>query len=174
MKLACRPSLSHYFYCERPIVDIVDANLTQVSAVVLSLSDIESGELYRIHQTGFQLPVFIAVNLNDTVGAELLNQVSGILITDKSAHQKNSTLINEAAQQYEKSLTTPFFSRLVNYVAEKNVAFDCPGHQGGEFFRRHPAGEQFYQYFGENLFRSDLCNADVEMGDLLIHEGCTL
>lgn len=171
MKLACHPTLSHYFYCERPIVDIVDANLTQVSAVVLSLSDIESGELYRIHQTGFQLPVFIAVNLNDTVSAELLNQVSGIVITDKSAHQKNSALINEAAQQYEKSLTTPFFSRLVNYVAEKNVAFDCPGHQGGEFFRRHPAGEQFYQYFGENLFRSDLCNADVEMGDLLIHEG---
>lgn len=59
-----------------------------MSAVVLSLSDIESGELYRIHQTGFQLPVFIAVNLNDTVSAELLNQVSGIVITDKSAHQK--------------------------------------------------------------------------------------
>lgn len=140
MKLACHPTLSHYFYCERPIVDIVDANLTQVSAVVLSLSDIESGELDRIHQTGFQLPVFIAVDLNDAISAELLNQVSGIVITDKNAHQKNSTLINKAAQQYEESLTTPFFSRLVNYVAEKNVAFDCPGHQGGEFFRRHPAG----------------------------------
>jgi len=30
-------------------------------------------------------------------------------------------------------------------------------------------------FFGETLFRSDLCNADVAMGDLLIHEGapCT-
>lgn len=27
------------------------------------------------------------------------------------------------------------------------------------------------EYFGEMLFRSDLCNADVAMGDLLIHEG---
>ncbi len=27
------------------------------------------------------------------------------------------------------------------------------------------------EYFGETLFRSDLCNADVAMGDLLIHEG---
>ncbi|MDN6651105.1 MAG: ornithine decarboxylase, partial [Enterobacterales bacterium] len=40
---------------------------------------------------------------------------------------------------------------------------------------RHPAGRQFFDYFGETLFRSDLCNADVSMGDLLIHEGapCT-
>ncbi len=27
------------------------------------------------------------------------------------------------------------------------------------------------EYFGEMLFRSDLCNADVAMGNLLIHEG---
>ena len=27
------------------------------------------------------------------------------------------------------------------------------------------------EYFGEALFRADLCNADVAMGDLLIHEG---
>ncbi|WP_244456199.1 hypothetical protein, partial [Escherichia coli] len=39
------------------------------------------------------------------------------------------------------------------------------------FFRRHPAGNQFVEYFGEALFRADLCNADVAMGDLLIHEG---
>ncbi len=41
------------------------------------------------------------------------------------------------------------------------------------FSRRHPAGNQFVEYFGETLFRSaaDLCNADVAMGDLLIHEG---
>ncbi len=25
--------------------------------------------------------------------------------------------------------------------------------------------------FGENVFRADMCNADVKLGDLLIHEG---
>lgn len=52
--------------------------------------------------------------------------------------------------------------------------FDCPGHQGGAFFRKHPAGRAFYDFFGENTFRADLCNADVAMGDLLIHEGPAL
>ncbi len=29
----------------------------------------------------------------------------------------------------------------------------------------------FFKHFGENIFRNDLCNADVDLGDLLIHDG---
>ncbi|MBS6727317.1 MAG: ornithine decarboxylase, partial [Haemophilus parainfluenzae] len=52
-----------------------------------------------------------------------------------------------------------------------NIAFDCPGHQGGQYYRKHPAGRFLYDFYGENIFRSDICNADVKLGDLLIHEG---
>ncbi len=34
-----------------------------------------------------------------------------------------------------------------------------------------PPGRRLVDFFGHNLFRADLCNADVSMGDLLIHEG---
>ena len=57
------------------------------------------------------------------------------------------------------------------YDSEANIAFDCPGHQGGQFYRKSPAGQIFFKYFGESVFRNDLCNADVDLGDLLIHEG---
>ena len=36
---------------------------------------------------------------------------------------------------------------------------------------KSPAGQLFFKHFGENIFRNDLCNADVDLGDLLIHEG---
>ena len=36
---------------------------------------------------------------------------------------------------------------------------------------KHPAGRAMYEFFGENIFKSDICNADVDLGDLLIHEG---
>ena len=36
---------------------------------------------------------------------------------------------------------------------------------------KHPAGKPFVDFFGENLFKTDLCNADVKLGYLLIHEG---
>lgn len=59
----------------------------------------------------------------------------------------------------------------LKYVDIGNSTFACPGHQGGQFFRKHPVGRQFFDFFGETLFRSDMCNADVRLGDLLIHEG---
>jgi ornithine decarboxylase len=72
---------------------------------------------------------------------------------------------------YGLSLLPPFFGGLMAYDAEANVAFDCPGHQGGQFYRKSPAGQLFFKHFGEQIFRNDLCNADVDLGDLLIHEG---
>ncbi|GHZ42199.1 ornithine decarboxylase, inducible [Vibrio cholerae] len=70
-----------------------------------------------------------------------------------------------------QSLLPPFFGTLKKYVDMGNSTFACPGHQGGQFFRKHPVGRQFFDFFGETLFRSDMCNADVRLGDLLIHEG---
>lgn len=61
-----------------------------------------------------------------------------------------------------------------DYVQRGYVEFDCPGHQGGQFFSNHPLGRMFFDFFGETLFRADLCNADVRLGDLLIHEGPAL
>lgn len=72
---------------------------------------------------------------------------------------------------YGKTLLPPFFGGLVAYDGEANIAFDCPGHQGGQFFRKSPPGQLFFKHFGESIFRNDLCNADVDLGDLLIHEG---
>jgi arginine/lysine/ornithine decarboxylase len=69
------------------------------------------------------------------------------------------------------SLLPPFFGGLMAYDSEATIAFDCPGHQGGQFYRKSPPGQLFFKHFGENIFRNDLCNADVELGDLLIHEG---
>jgi ornithine decarboxylase len=41
-------------------------------------------------------------------------------------------------------------------------------------FRRHPIGRLFFEHMGENVFRDDICNAMVSLGDLLIHEGPAL
>lgn len=79
--------------------------------------------------------------------------------------------LESAAQRYEENLLPPFFNTLKQYVEMGNSTFACPGHQGGQFFRKHPAGRQFFEFFGETLFRADMCNADVKLGDLLIHEG---
>lgn len=65
----------------------------------------------------------------------------------------------------------PFFGALMKYTSRKNDEYDSPGHQGGAFFRKHPAGRIFYDYYGPNVFRGDLSSSDVDLGDFLIHEG---
>ncbi|WP_024525055.1 ornithine decarboxylase SpeF, partial [Edwardsiella hoshinae] len=96
---------------------------------------------------------------------------TGVFSCDDGNQDFYGKQLESAARKYEAALLPPFFGSLQAYVQQGNAAFDCPGHQGGQFFRRHPTGRQFFDYFGETLFRSDLCNADVSMGDLLIHEG---
>jgi ornithine decarboxylase len=105
---------------------------------------------------------------------EVILQVNGVfdLSTDNAEYYGNQ--LETAAKTYEEGLLPPFFDALKHYTEAANATFACPGHQGGQFFRKHPAGRQFFDFFGETLFRADMCNADVKLGDLLIHEGPAL
>lgn len=88
-------------------------------------------------------------------------------MTNRKPHDDNTGADAPAGE-------APFFERLRAYVEAENIPFDCPGHQGGAFYERHPVGRTFREFLGENVFRADLCNADVDLGDLLIHEGAPL
>ncbi|SDB66400.1 ornithine decarboxylase [Pseudomonas sp. NFACC23-1] len=65
----------------------------------------------------------------------------------------------------------PFFKALAHYLSRENITFACPGHQGTEFFSKHPVGRQFLDFFGENIFLADVPHADPMLGGVLSHEG---
>jgi ornithine decarboxylase len=171
--VAATPSMRHAFRCERTVVDLTEADLTRVSAVVATVGEAAAGILEPVKATAFGLPLIL---LDD--GAKmpdaLFTDVTAVISGKPYDAEYNGRQIDAAAQKYEDEFLPPFFSLLEDYVEQGYRQFDCPGHQGGTFFRRHPAGREFAEYFGENLFRADLCNADVSMGDLLIHQGAAL
>jgi ornithine decarboxylase len=76
--------------------------------------------------------------------------------------------------QYAETLKTPFFGTLVDYAEEGNQLWTCPGHNGGTFYSRSPIGRIFKEHLGEAIFRDDLDNSILELGDLLTHEGPAL
>lgn len=147
----------------REVVALDSTDFTDIAAVVLSVADSRSGILALLKRTGFSIPVFLAAD----TWSDKQDGITG-LITGKA---QDYLELETAATDYEEGLLPPFFDTLTKYVAMENSTFACPGHQHGEFFKKHPAGRQFYDFFGENLFRADMCNADVKLGDLLIHEG---
>jgi ornithine decarboxylase/arginine decarboxylase len=77
-------------------------------------------------------------------------------------------------KQYAETLKTPFFGALVDYSEEGNQLWTCPGHNGGIFYSRSPIGRIFREHLGEAIFRDDLDNSVLELGDLLTHEGPAL
>ncbi len=161
--VAVAPTLS--LNTARDVVTLDNTDFTDVAAVVITLSDTRSGVLTLLHKIGFNLPVFVANAFDEEV-----LKLPGVTGEINGAPEEWDAL-EDAAQAYEAELLPPFFDTLTRYVDMQNSTFACPGHQGGAFFRKHPAGRQFYEFYGENVFRSDMCNADVKLGDLLIHEG---
>ncbi|MDP4090157.1 MAG: Orn/Lys/Arg decarboxylase N-terminal domain-containing protein, partial [Bacillota bacterium] len=169
LKIACTEQTKEYISTGRGLVDAGDTDYTDVAAVVVTDSDTRFIE--EVYNTKFGIPVFVVLKDKDKLDSELAKKVYRVIDTNSSDLNLYSREIETAAGQYEESVLPPFFRALSDYVERGNMQFDCPGHQGGQYFRKHPAGRYFYDFYGENIFRSDICNADVALGDLLIHEG---
>nr|WP_307775291.1 ornithine decarboxylase [uncultured Cetobacterium sp.] len=169
LKIAFTKDTEKYFSTKRDIVLADSTDYTDVAAAVLMDSDIEL--IYKIADTKFQIPVFVVTEDSKKLDSKLIQKVSHVIDLNEFDREKNNNEIERVASLYEDRVLPPFFKVLNEYAQRGNLQFDCPGHQGGQYFRKHPAGRYLYEYFGENLFRSDICNADVELGDLLIHEG---
>ena len=170
LKIAYSPKVEQYFSTNRELVDIDKTDFTDVAAIVLTSGDV--GEyLERIQATNFGIPVFVVQTEEEQVDPKFYDAIYHIQDLNGYDIKLYSRQIETAARLYEEKMLPPFFKMLSEYVEMGNIAFDCPGHQGGQYYRKHPAGRFLYDFYGENIFRSDICNADVKLGDLLIHEG---
>ncbi|MFC3394561.1 ornithine decarboxylase [Brenneria rubrifaciens] len=169
LKIAANGAVAGRLITTREIVALSQTDFTDVAVVVVSVEEARSGILSILHHTGFAIPAFVVrVNDSDLLSEMLPTGSEWLLLDDAGEH---ADVLERTAQGYQDALLPPFFDTLIKYVEMENTTFACPGHQGGQFFRKHPAGRQFFDFYGENIFRSDICNADVKLGDLLIHEG---
>lgn len=158
-------------YITYPMVDVTTADFTEVSAIVVSDAYVKD-IVHHPQVQAFSIPLFVITKDGDALleaGDYLPNMR---IYTEHTLDELRMTEdVESAAIRYEYAVLPPFFRTLAMYSTDGNLQFDCPGHQGGDFFKRHPAGRAFYNFYGQNVFTSDLCNADVKLGDLLIHEG---
>jgi ornithine decarboxylase len=127
-----------------------------------------------IRAIGFRTPLWALADshrIADLAVVGGLGEVDGYIYLGQQTPAFYAKQVVASLVKYGRDLLPPFFGGLVAYDGEANIAFACPGHQGGQFYRKSPAGQLFFKHFGESVFRNDLCNADVDLGDLLIHEG---
>ena len=154
---------------ERTCIPIDETDFTNIGAVVVSASEMNVLDNERIRSFGIPVIVMV-VDSSHNISFDMERIGAVIDVTSYSINDYKEE-IEQIVSSYEALILPPFFKALADYVGDNNAQFDCPGHQGGQFFAKHPTGRAFYDFFGDHIFRADLCNADVKLGDLLIHEG---
>lgn len=169
LKIAYSDSVRELFSTDRPMINIDDADYTETAAIVID--DKQWDVVNEVNELCFGIPIIVFSNNPEDVSDEHRNAIYRLIDINRYNKEITSGEIELAVTKYEGRVVPPFFEKLSDYMDLKNLQFNCPGHQSGQYFKKHPAGKAFYNFYGEMLFRSDICNADVELGDLLIHEG---
>lgn len=169
LKIAYSPEVRQYFSTKRNLIEAKDTDYTDIAAAVVSNKDRDI--IREIYDTRFEVPVFVFSEDEEYINQDMREMIYRWVYVGSLNRDIIDNEIETAAEQYEWRVLPPFFETLSNYIDLKNQQFNCPGHQSGQYFRKHPAGRYLYDFYGEMIFRSDICNADVALGDLLIHEG---
>lgn len=76
-----------------------------------------------------------------------------------------------ALRRYRSHLLPPMFEALAKFSMTHEYSWHTPGHTGGTAFLKSTVGRAYFDFFGENLFRSDLSISVGELGSLLDHSG---
>jgi len=166
------------------VSDNFDRDISEDAAVGAYIAMIDGDRLERarslaraVRSVGFRTPLWGLADshrISDISSFDFLGEVTGYIYLGQQTPAFYAKQVIGSLIEYGMALLPPFFGGLMAYDAEANIAFDCPGHQGGQFYRKSPAGQLFFKHFGEQIFRNDLCNADVDLGDLLIHVGAAV
>ena len=129
-----------------------------------------------MRRRGLEMPIVILVRRKrlEDIPVEVMDYIDGYIFLAEETPEFIASNLVSRLKQYAETLKTPFFGALVDYAEEGNQLWTCPGHNGGVFYNRSPIGRIFVEHLGEAVFRDDLDNSVLELGDLLVHEGPAL
>jgi lysine decarboxylase/arginine decarboxylase len=131
--------------------------------------------IHEIRSRNEEIPIFLMAEpasespVSLTVG--VIREISEYIYVMEDTPEFIAGRIKAAAKRYEDRLLPPFFGELVKFSEDFEYSWHTPGHAGGTAFRKSPAGRIFHEFFGEQLFRSDLSISVGELGSLLDHSG---
>jgi len=129
-----------------------------------------------MRRRGLEMPIVLLVRRRrfEDVPVEVLDFIDGYVFLAEETPEFIARNLVSRLTQYAETLKTPFFGALVDYAQQGNQLWTCPGHNGGIFYSRSPIGRIFMEHLGEAVFRDDLDNSVLDLGDLLTHEGPAL
>lgn len=129
--------------------------------------------LERVRSRYPRLPVFLMAERDEasTMPLEVMQMADELIWTLEDTSSFIAGRVLAAILRYRELVLGPMTSALLKFAGTFEYSWHTPGHSGGTAFLKAPAGRAFYDYFGENLLRSDLSISVAELGSLLDHTG---
>jgi lysine decarboxylase/arginine decarboxylase len=126
-----------------------------------------------IRRRNSSVPLFLLREKDDkaSLAPEILEQVSEIADISEDTAPFIAGRIVRLCEEYSNRISPDFFKALLAFASEHEYSWHTPGHTGGTAFLKTAIGLKFYDYFGENMLRSDLSISVDSLGSLLDHSG---
>ncbi len=129
--------------------------------------------LRTLRRRDARVPIFLMADRSvaGTIGVEVATLADEFvwILDDTAAFVAGRAAA--AVERYAHALLPPFTAALARYDRDREYSWAAPGHQGGVAFLKSPIGRVFFDYYGENLFRSDMGIERGALGSLLGHSG---
>lgn len=127
----------------------------------------------EIREMDKDLPIFLMTvpeTLNN-ISLDVISKVDEFLWLEGDSPSFMAGRVSAACRRYREDILPPMFGNLVRFSQDYEYSWHTPGHTAGTAFLKSPVGRLFYDFFGEQLFRSDLSISVGELGSLLDHSG---
>lgn len=126
----------------------------------------------QLHRRQEDVPVFLLSDREEALTAfdrKMMEQVDEFAWILEDSADFIAGRVLAAIIRYRANLLPPLMKSLIKYSDVHEYSWAAPGHQGGVGFTKTPAGRIYHDFFGENLFRTDIGIERVAVGSLLDH-----
>lgn len=127
----------------------------------------------EVRRKNLDVPIYVygETKTSRHIPNDILRELHGFIHMFEDTPEFVARHIIREAKSYLEGVQPPFFKALLDYAEDGSYSWHCPGHSGGVAFLKSPVGQMYHQFYGENMLRSDVCNAVEELGQLLDHTG---
>ena len=127
----------------------------------------------QVRSRNDKIPIFLMAERGEasSIPVDVMEMVDEYIWTLEDTAAFVGGRVAAAIRRYVEVMLPPLAAALMKFSQEYEYSWHTPGHTGGTAFLKSPVGRIFFDYFGENLLRSDLSISVGALGSLLDHTG---
>lgn len=111
-----------------------------------------------------EVNIFIHTAITDIRKLSTNGLIDGYFFKDDVVY---GDIVNKITAAVSKKNSAPFYNKLVEYAKKSKDSWHTPGHASGNSVKNSPYVKDYYEFFGENLFKSDVSVSVPELDSLL-------